>query len=93
MEGMRKARPAQSNPVEQLNLIELPVAKRRDDAVRRRAATMTARHCNALLAELERIAGEQRGRAEHLTQLFEAAERVHARDDRHASASPTVGRR
>jgi hypothetical protein len=57
----------------------VPAAKRRDSAVQRRAATMTARHCNALLAELDRIATAPRDPAEHLTQLFEAAERVHAR--------------
>ena len=59
-------------------MIDLPAPTRpRDDGVRRRAAAeMTARHCNALLAELDRVAREQERRARHLAELFHAAERA-----------------
>lgn len=62
----------------QLPLLETPptVDPVREVEKKRRAATMTARHCNALLAELDRVA--QLDRAQHLANLFEAAERAHA---------------
>lgn len=40
------------------------------------SAAMTAEHCNALLAQLERLAAHQQ-RAESLVELFSAVERAH----------------
>ncbi len=62
----------------QLALLETPPAvdPAREVERKRRAASMTARACNALLAELDRVA--QLDRAQHLANLFEAAERAHA---------------
>jgi hypothetical protein len=37
----------------------------------------TARHCNALLAELERTSLAESARAERLAELYMAAERAH----------------
>lgn len=75
---MRSSHPAQ------LALIDLPPSpKRRDDGARRRAQAATnAQHCQALLAELGRVASEQRDRAEHLAALFEACERAGTATDR-----------
>ena len=40
-------------------------------------AALIARHCNALLAELDRIALGEDARAVRLAQLFTAVERAH----------------
>ncbi len=40
-------------------------------------AELIARHCNALLAELDRIALDEDARAVRLAQLFAAVERAH----------------
>ena len=72
--------------LEQLALLDLPPAPRpeadRARAKRRANASTAARYCSALLAELDRIQAAQteaarHDRAEHLAQLFEAAERAH----------------
>jgi DNA-binding transcriptional regulator YbjK len=59
----------------QLSLFELPVATRREPRPANRAERLaeTARHCKALLAELERVVQAPRDRAEELAQLYEAA--------------------
>ncbi len=62
---------------EQLSLLDLPQPEAAPRAPRRRAdAAMTARCCNALLAELDRVTSADRSHAEHLLELFEAAERA-----------------
>jgi len=77
--GARSTRrePRDAAPSAQIALLELPPAPPRAQPARRAmSASMTARHCNALLAELDRVA-EQRRRAQSLADLFEAAERAH----------------
>jgi len=50
----------------------------KDDRGRRRMSTArTAKHCNALLAELERVSLREQNSAERLAELYEAAERAH----------------
>jgi len=41
------------------------------------STAMTAKHCNALLAELERVSLREQNSAERLAELYEAAERAH----------------
>ena len=77
----------------QLPLLELPAATSRPAGRARRtmSASMTARHCAALLAELDRVAEQQR-RAQSLADLFDAAERAHAwGDDDAASGRRATG--
>lgn len=66
----------------QLSFIEEPLhshAPTSNRAGRRRMSPeMTAQHCNALLAQLDRVINDQH-RIESLAQLFEAAERAAAR--------------
>ncbi len=74
----------------QLPLLELPPGK---PSVRRKkplSAELTAKHCNALLAELDRVAAAQAARAHHLVELFAAAERAHERE---ADQTSSVTRR
>ena len=66
----------------QLALLDLPVAAPQrapkvDRSRRRLSAAQTARHCNALLAELERVSLRDKSGAERLAELYAAAERVH----------------
>lgn len=73
----------------QLALLDLPVSEpqrartgsqsQRVDRTRRRlSAAQTARHCNALLAELERVSVRDQSGAERLAELYAAAERLHS---------------
>lgn len=59
----------------QLSLFELPAPTRREPRRADRAERLaeTARHCKALLAELDRVVQAPRDRAEELAQLYEAA--------------------
>lgn len=66
----------------QLALLDLPVAEqqRAPKVGRNRrhlSAAQTARHCNALLAELERVSLRDQSGAERLAELYAAAERLH----------------
>lgn len=73
----------------QLALLDLPVSEpqrarsaggagpRVDRNRRRLSAAQTARHCNALLAELERVSLRDQSGAERLAELYAAAERLH----------------
>jgi hypothetical protein len=73
------ARMRKNTPQAQLALIDLPPSRKRP-GVRARppmSPAVTARHCNALLAELDRIALAERARATHLAELFQAVERAH----------------
>lgn len=73
----------------QLPLLELPpVAKRRRAHPRPpMPPALIAKHCNALLAELDRIAVDEEARATHLAQLYMAVERAHESPLREASAA------
>ena len=56
----------------------MPTGSTRVDRTRRRlSAAQTARHCNALLAELERVSLREQSGAERLAELYAAAERLH----------------
>ena len=68
----------------QLALLDLPASEpqrvrlpRVDRSRRRLSAAQTAKHCNALLAELERVALREQSGAERLAELYAAAERLH----------------
>jgi hypothetical protein len=67
----------------QLALLDLPATepqRARPRADRRRrplSASQTARHCNALLAELERVSLREQSSAARLAELYSAAERFH----------------
>jgi hypothetical protein len=88
----------------QLPLLDIPPAPRSDrrgeDArargERRAASSNAARYCNALLAELDKIAvaqtAERPDAAEQLAELFAAAERAHA-ERLNRGASPVRRRR
>lgn len=61
----------------QLSFIEEPLAEPKAKRAERRrmSPALTAQHCNALLAQLDRVISDQQ-RIESLAQLFEAAERA-----------------
>lgn len=68
----------------QLALLDLPVSEpqrtpqpRVGRTRRRLSAAQTARHCNALLAELERVSLREQSGPERLAELYAAAERLH----------------
>ena len=85
----------------QLALFELPASPPGPKPAKKpRPARMppaqVARHCNALLAELDRVAQAHYRRADHLARLFEAAERAQleerARRAREAGQAAEVGK-
>ncbi|HTJ83912.1 MAG TPA: hypothetical protein VL400_19470 [Polyangiaceae bacterium] len=65
---MRRSQPSQ------LPLLDLPAAPSAPRAPRRLSRAATVQHCNALLAELDRVAAGQAHRAVELARLFTAAE-------------------
>lgn len=74
----------------QLALLELPPpsGKRPGSRARRpMSPASTVKHCNALLAELDRIARAESARATQLAELFTAVERAHESRSRDAAAS------
>jgi hypothetical protein len=89
----------------QLPLLDIPPTPRSDrrgeDArargERRAASSNAARYCNALLAELDKIAvaqsAERPDAAEQLAELFAAAERSHAERMRRSASQPNRKRR
>ena len=73
----RTQRPGSERPGSERPRSERPRSERLFYRAEPMAPALIAKHCNALLSELDRIALEADARANQLAQLFTAVERAH----------------